>query len=47
MTTTPETDRDRKTRKLIEDLEALQLLCKQIDHHAGELIQTYREETKE
>jgi hypothetical protein len=43
----PETERERKTRRLIEELEAFQLLCKQIDRHAGELLEVCREETKE
>jgi hypothetical protein len=46
MTGTPETERQRKTRKLVETLEAMQVLCKQLDNHAGELLQALREETK-
>lgn len=40
----PDTDQSRKTKKLIENIEAFQLLCKQMDIHAGELLQTIREE---
>jgi hypothetical protein len=35
-----------QTRRLLDHLEALQVLCKQIDHHAGELAKTIGEELK-
>lgn len=44
---TPETERDRKTRKLIETLEAMSLFLKQATHHVDEVLQAIREETKE
>ena len=47
MTNPPETEEDRKRRKLIETVEAFQLLCKQLDNHSAELLNVLREEKKE
>ena len=41
-----ESERVRKTRKLIEGLESFRVLCKQLDLHAGELIETYNDDLK-
>lgn len=46
MTSTPDNERERKNKKLMEALEAFQVLCKQLDNHAGEMLQILREETE-
>jgi hypothetical protein len=41
-----DSERSRKTKRLIEGLEAFRVLCKQLDFHAAELIATYSEDLK-